>query len=425
MKLRFSFWIIIISMGASSMAGAESDTALKREARRQTESIRQGSANWSVLTTKFFEIHHQSTAAPDSIACLELDDFVEETLARIDVSGGIADELIHQKLSYYFCDDATVERLTGYRTRGMADLSGRGVISSHFPHFHELAHLLVDITNQKKAMQTLPLMQEGIACLLGGRWGRAPDIILYTGWVHKNFGMGKLEDVMTRDEFFSFGGGPDVAYPIGAMFCEVVRREAGWAGVMELYAQLSGSVEFVSSLKSEDVLEAVAQVCAWPQGQASQKLGGAMEKAWAEYRRCGIEPVSSLPSEEPDRVIFPARGEVRIWNQDDGYILQIRADAYPVYLLSKAAGEGGSSSIFTENLVGEVYQGQRYGLRCSSDNIALYDFITNQLSATWVAGFTDETGACDGVDTGLVFKIFGPASKAVEFLMEDGCHLIN
>ena len=73
--------------------------------------------------------------------------------------------------------------------------------------------------------------------------------------------MGHLDDVMTRDDFYSFRGGPDVAYPIGAMLCEVVSREAGYPGLMQLYKKLSGSVEFVALLTAEDVVLAVAAVC--------------------------------------------------------------------------------------------------------------------------------------------------------------------
>ncbi len=36
---------------------------------------------------------------------------------------------------------------------------------------------------------------DSIACLIGGRWGRAPATILYSGWVHHNFGMGELASV--------------------------------------------------------------------------------------------------------------------------------------------------------------------------------------------------------------------------------------
>ncbi len=70
--------------------------------------------------------------------------------------------------------------------------------------------------------------------------------------------MGQLDNVMTRDDFYSFRGGPDVAYPLGAMLCEVVRREVGYPGLMQLYEKLSGSVEFAALLTAEDVVRGVA-----------------------------------------------------------------------------------------------------------------------------------------------------------------------
>lgn len=425
MKHFISLFVLTFVLASFASAQENADADLRQEARRQTESIRNGGRQWPVLVTKFFEIHYQRTTIPDSVACIELDAFVEKTLIQIDASGTTADDLRLQKLSYYLCDDATVEKLTGYRTRGMADLAGRAVISSHFPHFHELAHLLVDITISEPALQTHPLLLEGTACLLGGRWGRAPETILYTSWVHAHFGMGELGDVMTRDDFYSFGGGADVAYSLGAMLCEVVRRETGFGGVMQLYENLSGSVGFVASLTAQDVFSAVAEVCHWQDGEAQQKLETAMELAWPDYRRCGIAPAGLPTTESPARVVSLAGGQVKMWMQGEKFLLHVQSDIFPVYLVSPASGKIGTSSIFSEHLGEEPYQGQRYGLRCSPDDIALYDFATNELLATWVAGFTDEVGACDGPGSSLVFEIFGPAAGCAELLVAQGCRLIR
>ncbi len=401
----------------------DADTALMQAARRQTESIQRGGAHWPILTTEFFRIHYQPGGIPDSIACREMDVFVDQILTKLDPSGARVGELREQKMSYYLCDDDTVEKLTGYSTKGMADLSGRAVISSHFPHFHELAHLLVHITRQEPPLQTHPLLQEGIACLLGGRWGRAPATILYTSWVHRSFGMGKLDEIMTRDDFFTFQGGPDVAYPLGAMLCEVVRHEAGWPGLMALYENLSGSAEFVTSLTAEEVMGSVAAVCGWPLHEGRHRLDEAMDLAWPDYRQCGIAPGIPLPVEELVQVITLDGGEVRVRRRGERFMVQVKAEFFPVYLLSPATGREASSSLFADHLPDETYQGQRYGLRCSPNNIAWYDFATNQLLATWVSDFTDEHEACDDQNNGLVFEIFGPAPANLEWLMSEGCRL--
>ncbi len=219
------------------------DAAILAEARRQTERIGAGGADWPVIETRFFRIHHQPEVVPSAVAMAELDRFTAATAGKVGFSTEDLADLESTRLDYYLCDDATVQRLTGYPTKGMADLRGRAVISSHFPHFHELAHLLVDMTFEETPLQTLPVVQEGLACLLGGRWGRSPEVVLYTGWVNDHFGMGSLDEVLTQEAWNSFGGGADVAYPLGALLCETVRREAGWAGVMELNRKVAGSAE--------------------------------------------------------------------------------------------------------------------------------------------------------------------------------------
>lgn len=425
--MNLKFWISLIVIISALTTGAsaqqDADSFIRQEAKRQTQSIRQGGGQWPIQTTEFFNIHYQANTTPDSIACFELDSFVERTLNNLDDSGKTADALRLDKISYYLCDDATVEKLTGYSTKGMADLAGRAVISSHFPHFHELAHLLVHFSLKKPALQTHPLLQEGIACLLGGRWGRAPETILYTSWVYRSMGMGNLADVMTREGFFTVGGGPDVSYPLGALFCEVIRREAGYRGLMQLYEELSGSVEYVGSLGAEDVVQHAAEICNWAEGDEQIKLDAAMDKALVDYWRCGIGPLDSqLPEEILSNISFSG-GVIKFWKLGHGYGVYLKTDEFPVYLLSPATGRESENAFFTEHLPKETYLGQRYGLRCSSNDIALYDFATNQLLATWVSGFTNEVGACDAPDNGIVFEMSAKTAGPFEMLTASGCTL--
>ena len=413
------FWAAAVILNAFLMppALAQTDSAelLRLEAARQTASIQQGGRHWPILETEFFTIHHQSTLAPDSVACLELDSFVIRILDALDPNGPEIQALRDKKLAYYLCDDEAVEKLTGYPTKGMADLSGRAVISSHFPHFHELAHLLVHILMEEKPSQSHPLVQEGMACLLGGRWGRAPKTVLFTGWVHRNFGMGELADALTRDGFYSMQGGADVAYPMGAVLCEAVRRQAGWSGVLELNKRLSGTAEFVASLSGEDVEEMVGEICGWDRDTAGAELEKVMSNIWLEFRRCGISPAESIPAAEPIWEYSDLRSKVKVWNSESSQIIWVKSDRFPVFLLSpNRDSDRVFSSLFKDHLPEKQYLGQRYGLRCGLDNIALYDYATNQLLATWVASFTDEMDGCGTSQTGLLFEIDGHEASALE-----------
>ncbi len=114
-----------------------------------------------------------------------------------------------------------------------------------------------------------------------------------------------------------------------------------------------------------------------------------------------------------------------MWKLDHKFVFQLQSEVYPVYLLSPPSARTGNSSIFSEHLSGERYRAERYGLRCSPDDIALYDFATNQLLATWVSGFTDEAGALGGLGKGLIFEISGSGLVAAEELVFEGCRLVH
>ena len=332
-----------------------------------------------------------------------------QSLDALDPSGETLETLRHNKLAYYLCDDSTIEKLTGYPTKGMADLSGRAVISSHFPHFHELAHLLVYLLQDQKPAQTLPLVQEGLACLLGGRWGRAPGTVLYTGWVHQSFGMGELKEALTQDGFYSMNGGADVAYPLGTVLCELVRREAGWNGVLELNNRVSGHLAFVSALSADDVALQITEICGWDTDDAAHELNQRISNLWPEFRRSGIFPAGTFLLGDADQEVSNSSDKAEIWHHESSQIVKVSASSFPVFLLSeKLDYDQASSSLFAEHLPNEAYLGQRYGLRCDAENIALYDYSANQLLATWVASFTDEMEKCGTNESGLYFEVNDP-----------------
>ena len=393
-----SLLTLSLLLTGACLAYGQTDAGLLQEATRQTDAIRQAGHAWPIVETRFFCIHHQPEIIPSKIARAELDRFTAETALKVGLAEAAIENLEARKLDYYLCDDKTVQAATGHPTKGMADLRGRAVISSHFPHFHELAHLLVDMTFAETPAQTLPVVQEGLACLLGGRWGRSPRVVLYTGWVNDHFGMGTLADVLTQEAWNGFGGGPDVAYPLGALLCETVRRQAGWTGVMELNRKMAGSAEKVAGLDDEAIYGHIYRICGWTENDGS--LEKAMAQAMAENKRCGILPGGSWQGAglAIAPAAFFAAGE-------EGPIFKVEASACPLFVLSRANPGSSASTLFQEHLPGHTYRGQRWGLRVSPEAISLYDFATNQLLGLWVAGFSEEPDACASSDGTLVFRL--------------------
>ena len=185
-----------------------------------------------------------------------------------------------------------------------------------------------------------------------------------------------LNRVLSHDGFHSYPGGPDASYPLAALICQQVWLQAGWSGLLELNRRLSGDPEKVLALQAGDFYAALEDVCDLESGSGEEWLRGRLEKAWPAHRRCGLAPAGELA----DEVVFT-----------------VTADTFPVYRTSPPSpGEHGLPSLFAEHFPGRPYEGQRFGLRASPDEVALYSYPANQLMAIWVAGFTDEWGACGG-----------------------------
>ena len=80
-----------------------------------------------------------------------------------------------------------IELLTGHDAHGMTNFQFDAIISRHLPHTHELVHMLYNFAQEDLPLFTLPVLQEGLACCLGGRWGKSPDVINYWGNVSVTF----------------------------------------------------------------------------------------------------------------------------------------------------------------------------------------------------------------------------------------------
>ena len=264
----------------------------------------------------------------------------------------------------------------------MAELATGLVISSHFPHHHELAHLQINHALQKAPLYPLPLLQEGAACLLGGRWGRAPRVIKYMGWVHHNLGLVSLQDILTRDGFYSAAGGPDATYAAGAVLSDMIVAQAGWSGLLELQSLLAKTEQPWSA---EAIADELLRVCGWESDSPVVVIQEKFESKLLQYFRGGVEPFPGEMHANVDRVSL---------RQGDGWFeFVVPAGDDPVAILPTGflAEEGVvHSSLFDEVMRGFTFEGQPVGIRCSASSISVYDFSTNRLLAVWAGDFSGE-----------------------------------
>ncbi|MCP4574272.1 MAG: hypothetical protein GY838_18070 [bacterium] len=332
---------------------------------------------WPVLETRYFRIKHPAGHLVDPGAVTLLDAFVEDTAGRL---GGDAGGLVDAPMTYLVADAATVETLTGHPTVGMVDVSSGIIISSHFPHFHEVIHLLTGRLWPDLRAAQLPVFQEGLACLLGGRWGRAPEVVLHQGWVQLDWGTVTPGDLLAAADFRTAPGGPDATYAVAALVCETVEAEAGWEALRKLCREFSGPA---AGAAAAEVAAAVDRACGWRSDDPLARLDEAVRARAARRRRCGIAPDPHGTGESGTGIEVGA----------DRLRVRVTGETYPVTMLwGEPTGDptARTSSVFHEQLQDRIWLGRRWGLVCRPGSISLYDFTANQLAGVWVADFTGE-----------------------------------
>ena len=140
--------------------------------------------DWPVQESRYFRLHvHPSVAdfvsAP---AMAQFDHFVEAVADTLGLTRADIALIADKKIEYFYCnDDSTVLSITGQFTKGVLDQSSNDIISSSFPHHHEVVHLLTNIKLKSLPQYTLPVVREGLAVRFGGRWGKGPAALLDLG----------------------------------------------------------------------------------------------------------------------------------------------------------------------------------------------------------------------------------------------------
>jgi len=153
--------------------------------------------------------------------------------------------LERERLGYLLAGPEWVEQLAGAPTVGVANLQQDVVVTSHPCHAHELAHLLVNFWLGELPLYTLPLLQEGIATHLGGRWGRHPRVLHRVGHTTLTDGLLTLDELLTYNQFH--GQSADLTYPPAGVFAGFVLERYGPDGLRRAYQSVSGTWEEVSS----------------------------------------------------------------------------------------------------------------------------------------------------------------------------------
>jgi hypothetical protein len=362
------------------------------------------SHGWPVVESKYFRIH----AAPDKKAYLnpaalaEADQFVARIADSLKLTKAAMAEIAAKKIEYFFCDNTeTVTNMTGQNTRGILDLASNDVISTDFPHFHEIVHLMVNIKLKELPLNTLPLLREGLAVRYGGRWGKSPSALMDLGAYLYNQKLVEIDSILTVSGFNS-SAGADIAYPVAGDFCLFLTQRLGMAKFFALYLGFSRSDDGLDTLSTEGIQKTLYTAL----GKADwTSVVADFEKFLADALPLMAGAQAGNGTAVGGKALMS--GPKFQITQDNAWLnFEFSVDSTAPcgsLLFGKDARLGTGRSFLWDEQFGVTYpfEGFRYAVRFDQNEAGLYDYATNELIAKYIFGISSTEGYYDAV-TGKV-----------------------
>lgn len=342
---------------------------------------------WPIRESEYFRIH----AHPDVVKFLsrtmfsEADLFVERMADTLGISKLDLRHLQSTKIDFYYCaSDSQVEQLTGRRTRGLYDKASSDIISSFFPHHHEVVHLLMDYKLRNAPLFIHPLFEEGVAVHYGGRWGKSTESLMPLGIFLYEQGLVELDSLL-RYQTFKNSSEADISYPLAALFNRFIMEKVGREKYLALYRKFGGSSKMLSELPVDSVKARVLRsvsISDW------DKFVAVFNDYLNSYK---TKHYAALPGStgHGETVVNAESVVVRSNEQWLEFEFVKGASAAPKGNLLFGKSESGlenGSAMFAEHYGdGIPFEGYRYGVRFDVNEAGLYDYSTNTLLAKYIA----------------------------------------
>ena len=365
--------------------------------------------DWGIKTSKYTRIHFSNPEVFNRFAEAELDDFIDSLGIKFGIDSLRMIYLSEKKIDYYLCDEAEMEKLTGYKAHGMTKLPFDAVITRHLPHYHELTHLMMNFSKGEIPLYTLPCFQEGLAVYLGGRWGKSPKVLFQMGNLILSNAYVSLEDILTYDGFHTKIGSPDLTYPVSALLVKYIAENFGMECLKTLYRQFSGDQMKVKKFSTADVKQTLETACGLPWYEIEKRVMESAEKC----KFSGIEPgfgsgpsamfIHGLFEDGIDVKIFPGGAQ---YNYDVYYMDDVEKEGVVLVesCFEKVEDEY-RSWMFEEQIKDVEYKGEKYGIHFSTQEVGFYNYFTNVLEAKYVYSFFPDKMYFNAEHRKLLFAI--------------------
>lgn len=213
------------------------------------------SRKWLSKESKYFRFSIEEPKYFNDYCIERLNDFVNMIADTLGFTITEKRVLEKQKIGYIFCaDENGVEKITGFKAKGMAMLGSDEVVTSYQTHFHEVAHILINYKLKTLGLYTLPFFMEGFAVAVGGRGGMAPRVVTDLGYYLEKSGILTYDSILTNDGFYN--NDASMSYAVAGLYNAFMLSELGGEKYLELYKKANGNIEFIKniSLNSLDLL---------------------------------------------------------------------------------------------------------------------------------------------------------------------------
>jgi len=366
-------------------------------------------SDWPVYPGEYTNVHCRDSILYNSYAASVLDREIGQIGGILGLDDSDFKLLQSNKIDYYLCTEDQFMRLTGYNAHGLTVLPFDAVVTRHLPHPHELVHLLINYSLKKLPLYEIPFMQEGLAVAYGGRWGKSPDVIKQLGFTILDNDMFTLEDILTYDNFYNKIGSPDISYPIAGIFVEMLIDQVGIDKFKRLYLDLAGTESQVEKFTREEIFAKLEQ----DTGLLRENLLRLFNEQWPRYEYSGLIPGNTGINSATNDSAYPSGDSgYRIADLNGMYRFEITfSDSLDSGALlfrdTGASARVSHSKLFNDLVPGIEYEGWEYGIIFDRNEVGLYDFRTNTLTAKHVESFAPDRGYIESGENGnrYLFRI--------------------
>ena len=297
----------------------------------------------------------------------KLDEYVDEMMNLMDFTSAEREILINEKFLYILCkNEDEIEDVTGYASRGIYIVAYDAIVSVYNCHYHEVAHALMNYKLKTDIKPELLFFLEGFAVATGGRGGEHK-------WVNMELGNFLLasrfinyESIFSNVEFVNEDA--SISYNVSGFCNKYLLDSKNFNQYLEFYKKYSGTQDELGKISSKD-LNFIDKI--------------ELDKYITEYELNKPVMVNYPAINAP--IINSKEGIAAIYGDDRYYHFKIKT---PIFLSGDEVMNGYISKKYEELFDGRDYQGEKYYITATEDEVKVYNLFTNEMLCLYSKGFS-------------------------------------